>query len=128
MRIASALLVTLGLLSLQGCIVVAAAAVAGAVGYVQYDKNEAFRDFDYSLERTWEATLHSIDELGFTELEIQELTPTEGEISNETMWTRVERHTDDRARVRVRVGTFDNEDNRRRATLILETIAAKLDD
>lgn len=127
MRRFALILIPLLSFPLSGCLAVAAAAVVGGtVGYIKYDKNEASRDFEKDFDRTWKATQKTIAELGFNEATVKTDTPTEVEAEGEDIWVKVEARVDGFTRVRVRVGTFDTEDNKRRSALILETVADKL--
>jgi hypothetical protein len=111
---------------LGSCIAVAVGA-AGAYGYIQYEENEAWADFDTSLGTTWDACLASVHALGYSLDGTPKLGRTEGEIQGEEINVRVERYPEDFTRVKIRVGTFDTADNRRRAMLLLEDIRERLE-
>jgi len=104
----------------------AVVAAGAAVGYVQYDRNEAWRDFEASPDDVWKASLAAVHATGLAVPAGVQLGSTEGEIEVDDLHLRVERHPGDFVRVRVRYGTFDTEDHRRRARLLLEDIAARL--
>ena len=113
--------------SLSGCLaIVAATAVAGTVGYVMYDQNEAYQDFKADLDDTWEATVNALAELGHACPRTKWRNVTEGEIEDEDLWVRVALHAGRYCRVHVRVGTFDTADHRRQATLILNQVEYEL--
>lgn len=110
----------------SGCIV-AAAAAAGTVGFVQYDRNQAHRDFDVAFERAWNAASAAAPDVGYPAIEIKTHTPTEGEFeAGQDLWVRVEKHPRGYSCVAVRVGTFDTPDHRRRAGLFLNAVAERL--
>lgn len=108
----------------SGCLLVAAG--GAAYGAIQYEKNEAYRDFESDLPDTWDATVAALEKLGYSVPENAGHTPTEGEIDIEDTNVRVERYPGDLTRVRVRIGTFDTESHRRRAQLLLEEIDLQL--
>jgi hypothetical protein len=121
------LVATLGLCC-QGCFLAAAAAVgAAAYGVVSYDRNEARTDFHAGLAEVWQATLQSMRDLGYSVDLAQKPGATEGTITTGEAKVIVERHPEEFTRLRARVGTFDTEDNRRRAGLILDAVRAKVD-
>ena len=109
---------------LSGCVAVAAASVVG-IGFVQYHRNEAVRDFPDELDVTWHATLEAMKKLGYEDLE-SELIATEGIITQDDVEVRVERHPEAFTRVRIRVGTFSTTDHHRRAQLIHDEIERAL--
>ncbi len=112
----------------SGCIAIAAAGAGAAAtyGFVSYKNNVSSTEFDRPLALTFKATLHG---LSAQDYEIQgepELGPKGAEIvaGSATVW--VERMVGDTTRVRVRVGTFDSDDNRRLGRLLLEEIGRRL--
>ena len=108
-----------------GCVAVAAA--AAAAGYVQYDRNEAYRDFEgRELREVWHAVLEAVHATGRTVPGGVRASSTEGEVDLDGFWTRVEAWPEGYVRVRVRVGTFRTEDHRRKAGLFLDDVAARL--
>ena len=112
----------------HSCLAVAGLTVgaAGAVGYVYYDKNEAHRDFDATFDKTWKAALAALQELKYTLPAEREHAADSGVLTLDDLKVHVARHPGDMTRVSVRVGTFDSEEHRRRAGLILEKIAGEL--
>ncbi len=118
------ILLLLGPLS-SGCVAVLVGATA-AYGYVQYEENEAWRDYEAGFMTTWRATIDGLEELGYVVPRGTEPEPTEGRIETDDVLVKVERHPGNVTRVRVRVGTFDTADHRRRAGLILEEISSEL--
>ena len=114
----------------SGCMAVAAAAAVGTVAYVQYEKNEVFKDYDRELDVVWTAAIDSLEALGYrVPYDVDRVLSgpaTEAEIDGEDYSVRVEQHIGSRVRLRVRVGTFDTQDNRRRADLIIEEISGRL--
>jgi hypothetical protein len=109
-----------------GCLVAAVAAGAAvAYGAIQYDKNEARRDFQAPLDRTWKATLAALRDNGYPVSDAAEPGTTEGKIDigdAKVVVEKVPSEPTETTRVRVRIGTFDSEDNRRKAGLILEKV------
>jgi hypothetical protein len=123
-----ALLALSGLvLASAGCL--AAAVVAGAaVGYgaVKYSENDAYEDFHAPLDDVWRATLASLRENGYPVSLDAAHGPTEGSLHVGDADVRVERWEPDRTRVHVRIGTFVDEDHRRRAGNILNGISNRV--
>lgn len=117
-------LLLLGPLS-SGCVAVLVGATA-AIGYVQYEENEAWRDYEAGFMTTWRAAIDGLEELGYVVPRGTAPEPTEGKIETGDVQVRVERHPGNITRVRVRVGTFDTANHRRRAGLILEEITNEL--
>ncbi len=109
-----------------GCVVAAAAALGvAAYGAVSYHENEAQIDLQTSLPQAFDAVLQSLRALG--EKVSDDLRPgaTEGQIEVGDYRVRVERHPEHVTRIRVRVGTFKADDNRRRAALLLEAVSKR---
>ena len=122
------------LLPLTSCIAAVAAGV-GVAGYVQYDRNEASAEYEADFETTWEATLAALDELGYTEREVQWINDTTAEVEGlakkdehekNDLKVRIERHPGV-TRVLIRIGTFYTSDHLRKATLIFEEIERRLE-
>ena len=116
-------------LTLSGCLAVfAAAALAGTVGYVQYDENEAFQDFESSLDRVWDATIEALRDQGHEMAGDYPHGPDEGviQLQEEGLWVKVERTDQEFTRVRVRIGTFDTPEHHERATDLLVAIDEEL--
>jgi hypothetical protein len=121
------LLVSCAALSTGGCLLVGAAAVAGATyGTVKYVENEAYRDFHSPVEPTWKATLEALRENGYAVGDMPAPQGAEGRIEIGDAKVVVERNPGDFTRVRVRIGAFDDEDHRRRAGLILESVGKRV--
>ena len=115
------------MLFLPGCVAVAlVVGAAGTYGAVEYVDNGSSRDFAATLDTTWSATIASMRDLGYPVATTLPHGPTEGhvEINDTEVW--VEEHPGSVTRVRVLIGTFDTEDHRRRADLLLDSIAEKL--
>ena len=109
-----------------GCFVAAAAAGAAVYGALSYHENEAWMDFHTDLPKVWTAMLDSLQENGYPPDRTRKPGPNEGEIQAGEANVKVERNPGDFTRVKVRVGTFDNEENRRHAGLILEGMKKRL--
>ena len=127
MRSAKILLALVAMLSLPGCLAAALLVGAGGTyGAIEYSDNESSRDFPATLDDTWSATVRAMRELGYPVATNASHGTTEGhvEINDTQVW--VEQHSGDITRVRVRIGTFDTDDHRRRAQLLLDAVAAEL--
>lgn len=115
-----------------GCAAVAAGAAAGAATYgaIKYTENEVFADFKVSLDRAWLATVDSLRDEGLQVPADATHSATDGEIelkdADPTVWARVEAHPQGFTRVRLRVGTFETEENKRRSELLLRRIERRL--
>src|SRR5262249_34115208 len=115
------------LLSCAGCFVAAAAAGAGVVyGAISYQQNEATMDVQQDLPTVWAASKAALRELGYTVDDSQKPGATEGTLRAGEAKVVVERQPGNVTRVRVRVGTFDTDDNKRHAALILEATKKRL--
>ena len=99
---------------------------AGVYGAIQYDGNEMSQEYRAGLDETWDATVAELAEMGYTAEQGTKPGPTEGKIEVSDVVVRVEKLADDRTRVRVRFGTFDTEDHRRKARLLLQGIAGRV--
>jgi hypothetical protein len=120
-------LVTCGMLaaaSQTGCVV--AAAGGAAYGAYKYATNEVHRDFPADLATTWQATLAALQENGLPAPASAAHGTTSGEVTVGGTWVRVEAHAQGFTRVRVRVGTFETDEHRRRGDLILAAVARRL--
>ena len=126
LRAAAVLALVVPALVAPGCI--AAAIVVGAAaafGVVKYTENEAYRDFHDPLPAVWSATVASLRENGYPLPHDPLHGPNEGQIEAGDAKVVVERHAEDFTRVRVRIGTFESEDHRRRAALVLDGVASR---
>jgi len=114
--------------SAGGCVVAAVAVgAAAAYGVVKYTENEAYRDFHASLDSTWTATLQAMREQGYPISESAPHGVSEGRVEISDAKVVVRREPGDFTRVLVRIGTFSTDDHRRRAGLILEGVARRVD-
>lgn len=120
-------LVLLGALSLSSGCIAAAAGAFTTVGFVGYESNVLVREFDTGLERTRQAGVEALVDLGFPEPECEELDPTRFRLKTDGVKLVVERHAGSITRIEVRAGTFDTRNNRRRALLVAEEIAFLLE-
>ena len=111
-----------------GCVAVVAA--GAAYGYVKYEKNEAYQDFETSVERAWTASIEALEASGYIVEPTVARSLTEdadsANVDGEGYWLRVEKHTAGLVRVRVRVGTFESEDHKRMSALLLESVGERL--
>lgn len=115
------------LLLLPSCVVVAAGAVAAvAYGAISYSNNEASMTVHEELPKCFGAAREAMLELGFAVDGTQQPGITEGKLHAGEAHVLLERHAGEVTKIRVRVGSFDTEDNRRRAGLLLEAIRAKI--
>ena len=123
MRPAVAGVAFLLLLPLPGCLLAAAAAAgAAAVGVVSYENNEAWMDYHATLPEAWSAATRAMRNLGYQVPDRPAPTDSEGVIEAEGVKVTVQRQPNEITRVRARVGTFDTDENERRAKLILEEV------
>lgn len=122
----SALLLAVALA--PSCVAVAAAGVGAAATYgiISYQNNEAVRDFDKRPELVWQAALHALKAQDYELEGTPELGPTEGVVESGGTRVTVERLPGDTTRLRVRVGTFETDQNRRLAKLLVEEIARRM--
>ncbi len=121
-----ALLLALAAL-LPGCIAFAAAAgAAAAYGYVQYDENDAYRDFRADVDVTFDAAASVLRQNGHRVPESARFRESEGEIDVDDVTVRVAANSSISSRVTIRVGTFSNEAHRQRAAALLDAIAVRL--
>jgi hypothetical protein len=93
-----------------------------ALGVKSFLDNESHVDVRAPLDDAWNAVLESLGENGYSFGEPTWHGATEGSIRTGDTNVIVERHPGSTTRVRVRVGTFDLADNRRRAALLLESV------
>ena len=125
------LIALLAALPASGCTAIAVAAAVGTVGYVQYEKNEVYKDFDEEFNVCWTASIDALEALGYevpADIDrLHEEPTTEAAIGGKHYRVRIERLVGKRTRVRVRIGTFDSKDNRRRADLVVEELTERLD-
>jgi hypothetical protein len=115
--------------SLAGGCVVAAVAVgaAAAFGTVKYTENEAYRDFHAPLDATWKATIAALREEGYPVADSASHGPSEGKIEIDDAKVTVVREPGDATRVMVRIGTFSTDEHKRRAALILDGVAKRVE-
>jgi hypothetical protein len=104
---------------------VALVAIA-AVGMKSFLENEAHVDVRAPLDDAWNASLEALGENGYAFGEPTWHGATEGRIRVGDTNVVVERHPGNLTRVRVRVGVFDLADNRRRAALLIESVAKRV--
>jgi hypothetical protein len=112
-------------LPLAACIAVAAGAAAG-YGTHQYVTNEVTRDYPADLTRTWQATLAAMREQGYPVAEGVPHGPNEGRLEINDAKVVVERTGPTSSRVRARIGTFETDGHRQRATSILDAVSRRL--
>ncbi len=126
--ILSGVLLGLSGVILSGC-VAAAVGVGAAAGYgaLKYVENESYRDYPASLDDTWQATLAMLRRIGH-EAPQESLVESKGYIEFDDIRLWVEPQSDEWTRVRVRLGTFDSEVQRRRSKAMLDAVDEKLRD
>ena len=113
--------------SVPGCVVAAAAAAAaGVFGTVQYFANEATEDYRADVDAVRAAALAVLAEQGYGAAPRVTTDATRAEIEVGDVSIKIERQPGEFTRARVRVGTFDTDEHKRRAGLILEGIRKKL--
>lgn len=116
----------LAVLPLHGCIVAVAAAGAAAYGVYSHDKNESWMDFHQDLDRVYQVAQDSVRGQGYTVLEAKKLSAIEATIDAEGVFLRIEKFPDGFVRAKVRAGTFETDDNKRKARLLLEDIRDRI--
>ena len=119
-------ILALGALPLSSCIVAVAAAGAAAFGVVSYDKNESWMDFHQDLDRVHQADQDAVRGQGYTVLESKKISAIEATVDAEGIFVRVEKFPDGFVRAKVRSGTFETEDNKRKARLLLEDMRDRI--
>ncbi len=109
---------------LGGCVAV----VAGAAAYaaIEYESNEVSQTYRASLGDTWQASIAELREMGYPVQEGTKPGPTEGTVEISDVAVRVEKLSAEHTRVGVRFGTFDTEEHRRKAILLLDVIANRI--
>lgn len=113
--------------ALPSCIVAAVAAVGAATyGAVSYNGNEASVTVQKDLATVTQASKTAMRELGFPVDDTQQAGVTECTLTGGEAKVVLERHPGEVTKIRVRVGTFETEDNKRRSGLLLEKIRAHL--
>lgn len=121
---AASLALVLGMLSLTGCLAVAAG--GAALSAYKYEANEVARDYSAGLDVTWQAAIASLQENGYAIGSDAAHGATSGLLAVDNVRVRVEAHAQGFTRVRVRIGTFETSEHRRRAELILAGIQRRL--
>jgi len=128
MRLRTTLLLLPLVMPLPSCVV---AAVAGATyGIVKYRKNEAERDFKAPIDQVWKASIEALEGRGYglpgaLERELAERQDV-AVIDGSGYWMRVEAQPGGWTRMELRIGTFQSEEHRRKAGLLLESIDSRL--
>jgi hypothetical protein len=121
-------------LASTGC-VLAVAAVAGAAvfGAVKYTENGIERDFRQDLAQCFDAAKATMREAGHAIAADAQPGPTEGTLTSGDTVIRLTRQAgptassdDDFTRIAVKVGTFDSEETKRQATLLMDAIVRRL--
>lgn len=121
-------------LPLGSCIVAVAAVAAAAVfGAVKYTENGVQRDFNHDLASCYDAAKAGMKETGYAVPDEAQPGPAEGRITvGDTVVTLTRepgdtaRTDDDFTRVICKVSTFDTDETRRKAKLIMDAIARHL--
>lgn len=110
-----------------GCVVAAVGACAAA-GYGAYKvhRNGDTREYEVPFERVWVATGDAMRESGYAVGAMPPQGPSEGAYEFQDVRAGVFKLSEGRTRVEVTVGTFDNADNRRRASLVLDAVSRRL--
>lgn len=121
-------------LPLSSCIVAAAAVAAAAViGTVKYTENGVQRDFKQDLATCFEAAKKGLKENGYAAPDEAKPGATEGKLTVGDAVASLTREPgptakadDDFTRILVKVGTFDSDETKRKAKLIMDAIARAL--
>jgi hypothetical protein len=113
---------------LPGCVV---AAVAGATyGILKYEQNEAVCDLKAPVGRVWRASIDALMGRGYSlpdgvERDLDEEQDIAA-IDGPGYWLQVEEYPGGRTRLRVRIGTFESDKHKRKASLLIESIESRL--
>jgi hypothetical protein len=112
---------------LPSCVVAAVAAVGAATyGAVSYNGNEASITVQQDLAAVTAASKKAMRELNFPVDDTQQPGVTDCKLTGGEATVILERHPGEVTKIRVRVGTFDTQDNKRRSGLLLEKIRSYL--
>lgn len=113
---------------LAGCVAVAAAAVGAvaALGAYSYVNNELEREYQAGFDQAWQATLKAVNDLGLKltsqSKDFQKANVQARRADDSAVTIQLEERAKDRVLIRVRVGTFESDENRRAAESIHEQI------
>jgi hypothetical protein len=121
-------------LPLGSCVLAAAAVVGAAViGAVKYTENGLERDFTQDLATCFAAAKTAMKECGYAVPDEARPIPSDGELSvgdAKITLTRQPGATDslddDTTRAVVRVGTFDSDETKRKARLLMDALSRAL--
>ncbi|MBI5849880.1 MAG: DUF3568 family protein [Planctomycetes bacterium] len=130
----TALVVLLASVPLSSCLVAAAAVAAAAVfGTVKYTENGVERDFKQDLTTCFDAAKKAMKENGYAVPDESKPGPTEGKLTVGDAVIEVSRRPgetasadDDFTHVLAKVGTFDSDETRRKAKLLMDAVARSL--
>lgn len=122
----AASLVCLPCLPLGGCVVAAVGAAAAGYGGYKIVTNLDAREYEVPFDRAWAAAGDATREAGYPVGAHAPQGPSEGVYEVGDVRVAVFKMSEVRSRVEVRVGTFDNADNRRRTRLILDAVSRRL--
>ena len=123
-----------GVLAAQGCALLLVGAVAGgaAAGTVSYFGNELRVVHEASVDRAWNAATAAVNELQFPVNQQKSHKDGTGGLlvaknaKSQDVIIEIVRQSDRLTEVRVRVGTFDTEQNRAAAQLVYDRMRTKL--
>lgn len=104
----------------------AAVVGAGALGAVQYVRNEASRDYSATVDATWSATLEAMRDLAYPVDPTVKYGQNGGSLVLNDVRVKVNERAPSGSRVSVRVGTFSTDEHRSRAKNILDGISRRL--
>jgi len=122
MRMLTAAFAASLLLALPSCIVAAAAVGAGAYGVISHRHNESTMDVPQELPVVFAAAKRALRAHSFPVNDAATVGATEGTLYAGEAIVVVRRLPGNITSVRASVGTFDTDDNERRARLLLEEI------
>lgn len=114
--------------SLTGCIVVAAAALAAvvAIGTYKYVNNELHREYEVGYERAWDAAIRTPQDMQFHGIshsrDYQRGTVRAYRADERPVVIILEKLDERHVLIKVRVGTFESEDNRQAAQAVHEKL------
>lgn len=96
---------------LPGCVAMAVVGASSSAVQYMYKEGEVEREYDAPMERTWNATLHALDDLA---IRVTEKVRSRGEIdgrlyTGKTVKLKLEPRTEEVTRVKIRIGTFGDQ-------------------
>jgi hypothetical protein len=116
------------LLFASSCVAVAAAGVGAAATYgvISVRNNHVTREFHRTHPDVWKATIYSLKAQDYEIAGDPDPASVDGEIDIVGGRVLVQRRPGDTTEVRIRIGTFESDENLRQAKLLMQEIARRL--